>query len=469
MIRAVTKGLDPASDPAQRLVLLGAHELLVTSEDSSASTTAFGAHYQPGDDSTEVRLDNLVAIRASPHTFLWNLMLPRQEVQRELVEACEPSPYLTPDPASSLPQNDTIGIVLHAPGATPQDRTPLRRLAERVDPRVVVVTGALPAFPLSFAPGAADEVVVVRMAVKTLTHQLRFGLPLVAPKPSRGAAFSASEEDVEEEPTAALHDQGQRVGVGFIGLLELYGANARLQAPLLRAAAQASLETGAPIFLAMQDGFSELPHVARTDAAITMLLEQQHVPAGSVVLCRLAGAVDLEGTYVRWLRLGLTLAFSFQGGVFYNQVLEDRHLQTARDWPSDAEAAALVVRLCRQGFAAQLLCSPGVACRIQLRRYGGHGYGHVRRTVVPELLKREATDEDLRLLQHGNILRLLAWWRPPPPVERAVEMGKCDWCGKAFEMRVNEYFSKFSWVYCRGKCLSAHGNAGWKLLEEQPK
>lgn len=48
----------------------------------------------------------------------------------------------------------------------------------------------------------------------------------------------------------------------------------------------------------------------------------------------------------------------------------------------------------------------------------------------------------------GNLVRLLSWWAPPPEVEAPVEMGICDWCKKSFPMRVNEYFTKFSFQYC---------------------
>jgi predicted metal-dependent phosphotriesterase family hydrolase len=475
MIRTVTGALDAAKGDAAtaaQLTLMGAHELLVTSPEANATTTTTGPGGEPPRDDREVTLDALAGIRACPESFLWNVLLPSiEEIQRELEAGVDSS-------SSSSSSSSSLGLVLHAPpGAMLQDRTPLRRLADKLDRRVLVVTGALPVLPTSpstAAAVAANEPKAIERAAGMLVHRLRFGVPLVAPsKPTAAAAGKEAEEEEEEEQEedealAALHDPTQRVGVGFIGMLELLRDNERLQrqGPLLAAAAAASVETGAPIFLTTSDAFGRAgPDVEKINEAIGTLVGL-NVPAASIVLCRLPGDAALEPTYLAWLRRGVTLAFTFQAGVFYSLVVtgKDKDKGTTRDFPSDGEVADVIASLCRQGFGAQLLMSPGVCSRIQLKRYGGHGYGHVRQNVVSHLVQRGVAQEDLNRMANSNIVRLLGWWTPPPPVERPVEMGKCDWCGKAFELRENEYFSKFAFTYCRGKCLSAHGNTGWKPL-----
>lgn len=64
----------------------------------------------------------------------------------------------------------------------------------------------------------------------------------------------------------------------------------------------------------------------------------------------------------------------------------------------------------------------------------------------------------------GTWAGLLSWALPPPPVEVAVEMGECSVCKKPFEMRENEYYTKFQFVYCKSKCLRKHAELGWKPL-----
>lgn len=47
-----------------------------------------------------------------------------------------------------------------------------------------------------------------------------------------------------------------------------------------------------------------------------------------------------------------------------------------------------------------------------------------------------------------NWKAMLAFATPPPPIEKAVEMGNCSLCNKLFEMRENCFYSKFQFVYC---------------------
>ena len=56
-----------------------------------------------------------------------------------------------------------------------------------------------------------------------------------------------------------------------------------------------------------------------------------------------------------------------------------------------------------------MLISHDVWCKVQLRRFGGEGYGHVLRTIVPRLLERGLTDVDVRRLLVENPAEVLAF------------------------------------------------------------
>ena len=64
--------------------------------------------------------------------------------------------------------------------------------------------------------------------------------------------------------------------------------------------------------------------------------------------------------------------------------------------------------------------------------------------------------------------RLAAWWTPPPPRPADVVCGTCDFCGRDFECREGEYFTKFKWTYCKAKCLRLHREANWAPPEATP-
>ena len=46
--------------------------------------------------------------------------------------------------------------------------------------------------------------------------------------------------------------------------------------------------------------------------------------------------------------------------------------------------------------------------------------------------------------------------------------GTCDFCGRDFECREGEYFTKFKWTYCKAKCLRLHREANWAPPEATP-
>ena len=55
-------------------------------------------------------------------------------------------------------------------------------------------------------------------------------------------------------------------------------------------------------------------------------------------------------------------------------------------YPSDAEIIEFIIQLCTRGHGSRLVLSLSIYCKIQLKLYGGYGYGHIERVVKPALL-----------------------------------------------------------------------------------
>ena len=51
-------------------------------------------------------------------------------------------------------------------------------------------------------------------------------------------------------------------------------------------------------------------------------------------------------------------------------------------------ASGMLLMLLDEGYERQLLLSQDVCMKMQLRRYGGHGYSHILRHTVPSLRRR---------------------------------------------------------------------------------
>ena len=119
----------------------------------------------------------------------------------------------------------------------------------------------------------------------------------------------------------------------------------------------------------------------------------------------------------------------------------------------------------------RILLSQFVCSKLQLSRYGGSGYGHVcdkDGSVVARLrchLMRQgctnSSDLAEKLSQNRALLPLLTWWQPPKEKDVEPLKSSCSWCGKRFIYDHNEHFSKYTFEYCKTKCLRSHRKAGF--------
>lgn len=75
--------------------------------------------------------------------------------------------------------------------------------------------------------------------------------------------------------------------------------------------------------------------------------------------------------------------------------------------PNDAGRATVVARLLDAGRGDQILVSQDLGYRSLLSRFGGPGYGHILRDVLPLLARRGVSADDLNQIVHANPRSLL--------------------------------------------------------------
>ena len=65
------------------------------------------------------------------------------------------------------------------------------------------------------------------------------------------------------------------------------------------------------------------------------------------------------------------------------------------DMPNDAQRINLVRALIKEGLTEKILLSHDIHTRHRLLKYGGHGFGHILQNVVPKMLSRGITRDEV--------------------------------------------------------------------------
>lgn len=191
---------------------------------------------------------------------------------------------------------------------------------------------------------------------------------------------------------------GQSVRAGIIGEVGAEGNPVPAEEmQSVRAAGRASALTGAPITLHM-GGFG--------DAKLRVLdaLEEEGADPRSVVFGHAGTIADDMTLARRLLARGVTVEADFLG-------------TTGSPWGTlfpftDRGVARGFSELVADGWGAQLVLGGDVCQRVQLRRYGGHGYGYIEEHFLPTLAEFGVPEAALDAMMIDNPARVLAFRAP---------------------------------------------------------
>jgi len=76
--------------------------------------------------------------------------------------------------------------------------------------------------------------------------------------------------------------------------------------------------------------------------------------------------------------------------------------------PRDTERVAALKRVVDVGYIDRILLSQEVCLKTHTRSYGGYGYDHILRTIVPMMKRIGLTDNEIDHLMTQNPMRALA-------------------------------------------------------------
>ena len=201
------------------------------------------------------------------------------------------------------------------------------------------------------------------------------------------------EDELAERFAAALEDEiepGSGVRAGLLGLIGTSEPVTDSERRVLRAAGAAAGRTGAAVTVRLDPS-------ARRGERVREQLEAAGCPPAQVIFGNVDEFADRE--YLGALaRAGATLEWCFGNEAYYRDGYKD---------PTDAERLDAICALLADGFGDRCVLGCSVWTKTQLRAYGGMGYDHLLRRIVPVLRSRGVPDDALEAMLVGNPQRLL--------------------------------------------------------------
>lgn len=188
-----------------------------------------------------------------------------------------------------------------------------------------------------------------------------------------------------------------RIRAGFIGEIGCSWPLTPRERRVLRAAGRAQHETGAPLMI----------HPGRDPRAvdeIVLEVESSGADLEHTTIAHLERAVGGPTELVALARRGPWLSLDTFGleTAFYP-------LNPATIMPNDGGRIALAEAVVEAGYGGRLLLGQDICQKHRLAAFGGHGYDHLLRDVVPMLVARGHSQAAADGLVTSNPARFLAW------------------------------------------------------------
>jgi phosphotriesterase-related protein len=204
-------------------------------------------------------------------------------------------------------------------------------------------------------------------------------------------------EELVRDLTVGVGDTEVRAGIiGEIGLTPALREDERR---LLRACAAAQAQTGAPLTIHPPGPDGKLIQ------EILRILGENGGRPEKTVICH----VDIMGfspdTMHRIADAGCFVEFDTFGHLFPPFVLGEYVMS----FPSESQRISSVKQLIADGYLEHILLSHDTFLKVLLTSYGGFGYAHILRNIVPVMLRQGITETQVHTMTIDNPSRLLSF------------------------------------------------------------
>lgn len=196
-----------------------------------------------------------------------------------------------------------------------------------------------------------------------------------------------SKTDVADEIVSDVREgigtTGVQAGIiGEVGTTKEFLSNEN-EVTSVRGAAIAQQRTGAPITIHPPYNYQEAHDILD-------ILEAEGADLENVVMGHLSDTIRDPDSFEYHASIGdrgVYLGFDDFGMVGHRGTSNDLFDKVENVGPLDEDRINRVVGLYEAGYEDQLLLSHDISRKSYLTKYGGHGYGHILRNIVPRLLK----------------------------------------------------------------------------------
>jgi phosphotriesterase-related protein len=190
---------------------------------------------------------------------------------------------------------------------------------------------------------------------------------------------------------------GTGVRAGFIGEIGTTWPWADSEKKVLRAAVAAQRDTGAALMI--HPGRHE-----RLPLQLVDFIRAEGADLGRTIMCHIERTIADPAVLYDLAATGVCLEYDLFG-------LETSYYpyNPAFDMPNDGERMRQILGLIERGHLAQILMSHDIAYKHCLTRWGGFGYHHLLRNVIPRLRAKGADDKTIQTLLIDNPRRAFAY------------------------------------------------------------
>lgn len=208
-------------------------------------------------------------------------------------------------------------------------------------------------------------------------------------------------EQIEEEIVGDLEKEIGHTGIraGYIGEIGVSHEMFPFEKKSLIGACRAQVRTGAPLMIHIN------PWSTQGIAAMEIVKEHRIEPK-KVIICH-SDVENREDYIFRMLDMGVYIEFDNWGKEMFTDRWDVK--PGSGRFVSDWERVLLVKKILDRGYVEQMLLSTDLCLKSLLHRYGGWGYDHVLRHILPMLDEVGVSKEQIETMLKVNPAHWLDW------------------------------------------------------------